>query len=338
MGPLEFIQKESALIGRHRWEFATAAVIAAGIGFSVAEYHYAGRVETAEQQREFYKDCREQGRTEAPCPVIYAGMKTEWRTKTVTKEVPISDPAQAAEIIRLRSENAELKQRKDGPRPPQHHAAAPEQDSNGVSLTNAVADCGPPYAARDSVGVYVENSKGVRIDKPNMKNCQNSYVIRNSGSAASAAPVTNSIGSVTGNNGIVTQGQQGDNTLIIPKPPSRHLTEEIGQRMDRIFKPLIPIFPELIIKAPGMAEPNGYARDFMSVFNVIGIKVLRVGLVLPGGTDSVGLMIVVKDPNNPPEAARKFKAAMTEAGFPTRYGVDDAMPEGVFWFVVGENP
>jgi hypothetical protein len=106
MGAIEFIKAEGKLLVAHWGEFLTAAGIAFGIGFGIAEYHYAGRVETAEQQREFYKDCRENGRTEAPCPVIRDGKPV---IKFVPKKEPVSDPAQARQIADLDKEVADLK-------------------------------------------------------------------------------------------------------------------------------------------------------------------------------------------------------------------------------------
>lgn len=143
-----------------------------------------------------------------------------------------------------------------------------------------------------------------------------------------------------GQSGGVTAGSVGtiNQYNFAPERRVRHVTNIDKTNLHRVFGPLVSMFPALDIKAPGDGEAQGYAAEFMDTFNGIGIKVERVGFIIPTGAGSLGLGVIVRDLNHPPPDAERFAEAMVAAGFQVKGGVDAGLAPDKFYFVVGSAP
>jgi hypothetical protein len=102
----------------------------------------------------------------------------------------------------------------------------------------------------------------------------------------------------------------------------------------RVFTPLKSQFADLEISAP-QGEPQSFAREFMAVFNGIGITVPRVGLVFIISNEATGLQIAYKDSTKIPEKAEIFAKAMIDSGFTVSGTVMDTLGEDKFVLIVG---
>jgi hypothetical protein len=118
-----------------------------------------------------------------------------------------------------------------------------------------------------------------------------------------------------------------------PKPP-RHLTDDDKRNLTRVFTPLKSEFPSLEISAP-QGESQAFAREFMTIFNDIGIKVPRVGLVFIISAEASGLQVAFRDSAKVPEKAERFAKAMIESGFPVIGTQMDTLGEDQFILIVG---
>jgi hypothetical protein len=122
---------------------------------------------------------------------------------------------------------------------------------------------------------------------------------------------------------------------------ARHLGKLEREKLDNAFKPLVSVFPELRISAPSDGEAQGYAGEFMSAFNNLGIEVARVGLIIPtslGTGKNSGLQIVVKDLKKVPDKANRFYQAMLLAGFEPEGGTLDTLGDDDFELVISTKP
>jgi hypothetical protein len=125
---------------------------------------------------------------------------------------------------------------------------------------------------------------------------------------------------------------------LLPKPP-RHLNDTERQNLIRVFTPLKGEFQTLVINAPE-GEPQGYAKDFMDIFNSIGISVPRIGLVFATSASlnngaAVPLQVAVKDNKKAiPPAAEKFAEALVVAGFSVEGGSLDNLGDDQFALIV----
>ena len=102
--------------------FFAALILACAGGFVVASFWDAGEVSgarqeasTARQDAILARNCRAVSSTSPSCPVVYKNTRIEWKTKTAIKMVP--DPAQAAEIGRLKK----LLSKRQNQLPPKSH-------------------------------------------------------------------------------------------------------------------------------------------------------------------------------------------------------------------------
>ncbi len=94
MSALDWANKERALIALHPWEFATAAILALGVGLGVMRFIDATEISTVNAEigtvtadRDLARNCRLEQSTAPKCPVVYEKTHTEWRTKIVTNTV-----------------------------------------------------------------------------------------------------------------------------------------------------------------------------------------------------------------------------------------------------------
>jgi hypothetical protein len=118
----------------------------------------------------------------------------------------------------------------------------------------------------------------------------------------------------------------------------RHLSEKEKQALISAFAPLAAEFTELAISAPGDGEAQAYAKEFAATFNQIGIRVGRIGFIIPTSAGSEGVQIVVRNANNPPAKAIKFQQAMLSAGIKAIGGTMDTLSDDAFVFVVATKP
>ena len=81
-----------------------AAVAAAGIGFAVSREWDSRAIEKVTAERDAARDCRQAGKTVAPCPVIYRNTRVEWRERIETVQTP--DRRQATRVAALSAELA----------------------------------------------------------------------------------------------------------------------------------------------------------------------------------------------------------------------------------------
>jgi hypothetical protein len=89
-----------------------------------------------------------------------------------------------------------------------------------------------------------------------------------------------------------------------------------SQRLKLIseFRAAKKIFPVLYIFAPSDLEAEHYANQFRDAFKAAGIEVITMGGV-PISQSDKGLMIGLKDENNPSKEANKFIELMHVCGF-----------------------
>jgi hypothetical protein len=122
-----------------------------------------------------------------------------------------------------------------------------------------------------------------------------------------------------------------------PKP-DRHLTEKDKENLARLFTAIKSEFPTLRIAAISSdGDAQGYAREFMTEFNKIGIRVDRVEIVFPASPVHSQLMIAVMDYQKIPSKAEAFAKAMGDAGFSIDGSRYENLPEDQFIFVVGSQ-
>jgi hypothetical protein len=122
------------------------------------------------------------------------------------------------------------------------------------------------------------------------------------------------------------------------KGKPRHVSQAEKQALIQAFTPLVAILSEIKISAPGDGEAQGYAKEFQNIFNDLGIKVDRVGLIIPTSVMSAGIQIVVKDLNKVPDKANKFYQAMIVAGFRPVGGLLDVLGDDEFQLVIASKP
>jgi hypothetical protein len=123
-----------------------------------------------------------------------------------------------------------------------------------------------------------------------------------------------------------------------PERKQRHLTDADKKNLVRVFRPLASHFPIVDIKAPGDGEAQGYAAELMDAFNGIGIKVARVGFIIPRSANAYGMAVVVRDLNYAPPAAEEFAEAMVSAGFQVQGGNDAGLADDKFYLCIGSLP
>ena len=107
----------------------------------------------------------------------------------------------------------------------------------------------------------------------------------------------------------------------------RHLTDDEKARLKEVFagKPM----PLIIVSTISGPEPERYAYDFIEFFKSIGFNAVESPNAVPLNDDDVGLMIGIRDKDNPSDAAKLFVKLFLDAGFrvkQVKYAIDQANP------------
>jgi hypothetical protein len=109
---------------------------------------------------------------------------------------------------------------------------------------------------------------------------------------------------------------------LLTKEPGRHLTDSDKKCLVENFKDLNDLFKAMIVTAFPDEEPQKYASEFAILFVRMGYK----SGVLPGNPrryEDIGVLVGLKDPNNPSSKAKQFIELMKKCNItnqePIRY-------------------
>ncbi len=120
-------------------------------------------------------------------------------------------------------------------------------------------------------------------------------------------------------------------------PPQRHLTAEQSSQLITILSKDGP-FDVTLEPAIGNLEAQTFADDFKSVFTKSSWRVADPAWIIAGQVP--GLIIMVDDPDHPPQGAQMLAQALLNAGIKVS-GMKHPLPklpEGQFLFYVGVQP
>ncbi|HEU5047053.1 MAG TPA: hypothetical protein VFT64_04335 [Rickettsiales bacterium] len=120
--------------------------------------------------------------------------------------------------------------------------------------------------------------------------------------------------------------------LLIPKPP-RHLTDV--EKTCLSHSPVVDTLKTLKISAPSDGEAQSYASEFMEMFNTIGIKVDRVGFIIPTSVESYGVMIAVHDLKAVPPLANTLAESLQNCGIDVKGSIMTTLGNNDFQLVIG---
>jgi len=145
----KWAERDGATLMTARTGFFASLAIATAIGFGASSFLDGKELSSAKTDRDTYRDCRDNGWTVKPCPVVYKSRQIV----TQRVDVPTPDPAQGAEITdleeRLKDSQGALRILARQPRAARV-AAAPVAPCPKVS--------GPPAQIHDNTFI---NTKGI---------------------------------------------------------------------------------------------------------------------------------------------------------------------------------
>ncbi len=102
MGVWDWVERDYEQLLKARCGLIGVIVIALGSGFSLARMIDRSEISASNADRDLARNCRQMGISTPPCPLDHSNARPSPSVKVVTKFIPVSDPAQAAEIARLK--------------------------------------------------------------------------------------------------------------------------------------------------------------------------------------------------------------------------------------------
>jgi hypothetical protein len=152
------------------------------------------------------------------------------------------------------------------------------------------------------------------------------------------AVTSNTMGPIYGNQGIITQGQTGNNT-ILQTPPARHINDQAKQKLSQFLanKPK----GQLRIKASITAnDARAYANEIAEFLQDSCGWNVQVDNAIITGSDVSGIWLTIKDRDFIPDAASTIFGAFKYAEIPIRpiTNVDPGVPtQTEVWLSIGSQ-
>lgn len=153
---------------------------------------------------------------------------------------------------------------------------------------------------------------------------------------------SNSIGSITGNQGIITQGQVGDNTINQRIPP-RTIPQDAQDRILSVLQKEEPSDVLILVSGLGGIEAQEYASQWATLFTRAGWKPRLFGWMDAPALRGMQIYICSEDRQYPPKSAQTLFKALRYGTVPmvsyvnTDYG-DDWIKKGTVALLIGAQP